>query len=341
MSLHRAPRLALALAFPIALLPLACGNSGGETSPAGTATAEAVKPPVATAAPTAATTAQSAVEHGREHGRARRGGIAGMMLSAAHDLTLKDAQQTTVAKLTEQLHAGGEAPSGEGKAYHTALAAQVRAGKIDTAKLDVLQAAMDKGMQAHKDKEAEALNGLYAALEPAQRKALVAAVRAKQAERAAKSEHKAEVAKLTDADRAKRRLDHLTKQLGLDAAQQKSVAAALAKAPPPAGGDTGREEMKKHGDAVLTAFEADGFDAKKLEAAPAAPTAPTTAKKPLGPMAEHAQLLAILVPLLKPEQREKLAAGMEKQGGRRGEGEEGGEGPGADEAPAADAPSAP
>jgi hypothetical protein len=326
MSLHRAPRFALALAFPVALL--ACGNSGSESSPASTSTAEAVKAPIATVAPTAAATAAPSAEHGRERSRGRRGGIAGMMLRAARDLDLKDAQKATVSHLAEQAHGAGEPSPSEAKDYHAALAAQVRAGKIDTAKLDVLQAAVDKGTAAHKAKEAEVLDGLHAALDPAQRKALVAAVRAKQAERTAKEAGRhAEIAKLTDADRAKRRLDHLTKQLGLDAAQQKAVAAALAKAPATPE-DAARDEMTKHTDAILTAFEADAFDAKKVDAAPAG------AKK--GPMAERAQLFAVLVPLLKPEQRETLAASLEKPGGGRH-----GEAEGSDEAPAEQAPGAP
>jgi Spy/CpxP family protein refolding chaperone len=217
------------------------------------------------------------------------------------------------------------------KEYHTALAAQVRAGKLDAAKLDALQAAADKAVQASKDKDAQVLDGLYAALDPAQRKALVAAVRAKRAEHPAPA--RPEGAKPSDAERAKKLVEHLTKELDLDAAQQKKVEALVAKAEQPAP-DAAREEMKKHADAVLVAFEADGFDAKKLEL-PAPP-----AKK--SPMALHAQLVAQLLPLLKPEQREKLAAQEEKQvsghpsphGAEGGETGMEGEGP-ADEAPAA------
>jgi Spy/CpxP family protein refolding chaperone len=119
---------------------------------------------------------------------------------------------------------------------------------------------------------------------------------------------------------AAKRLEHLTKQLDLDAAQQKKVEALVAKDDHPA-----MEEMKKHADAVLAAFEGDGFDAKKLEAAPAA------AKKG---MAQHAQFVAGLLPILKPEQREKFAAGLEKSP----RGQHGGEGAPAEEAPNEEAP---
>ncbi len=314
MSLRRAWSLSLALALPI-VVTAGCKPEEAP-APAPSATAEAVKAPVATGAPAATATAGA---HGHWKGH-RGGGVAGMLFRAAHDLELKDAQKATVEKLADQLHeapvtAGGAPgqPGAEMKAYHAALVAQVRAGKIETAKLDPLQAAVDKGQQARKDKEAEALNGLYAALEPAQRKALVAAVRAKQAEH---TEHKGEGPKAAD------RLAHLTKQLDLDAAQQKKLEPLLAKDAPP----VGHEEMKKHMDALLTAFEGDGFDAKKLETG-----GPAAGKG----MAQHAQFLTALLPILKPEQREKLALGMEKQRGGGDHGEPGGEEPPGEEPPAA------
>jgi Spy/CpxP family protein refolding chaperone len=290
---------------------LACKDSA-PPPPAATATAEAVKAPAAAApAPTAAATAPSeAAGHGKWKGRRGRG-IAGMMLHAAHSLDLKDAQKATLDKLAEQLHGDHAGPPSEMKDYHAALAAQVRAGKIDAAKLDPLEAAVDKAHQARSDKEAEVLNGLYAALEPAQRKALVAAVRAKQ------TEHQA---KMGGPDAAKHRLEHLTKQLDLDAAQQKRVEPLLAK-----DDHSAMDEMKKHSEAVLAAFEGDGFDAKKLEPAAGA------AKKG---MAQHAQFLAALLPVIKPEQREKLAAEIEKAP-RSPHGEEGAAEEGAGEAPAA------
>jgi Spy/CpxP family protein refolding chaperone len=317
MSLHRA----FGLALPIAMT-LAIGCSSTETPPpAPTATATAaVTAPVATAAPTATSAAR---DHAKKRWRGGRG-IAGMLFHAADDLDLKDAQKATVEKLAEQLRAGG--PRTEMKDYHTALVAQVRAGKIDAAKLDPLHAAVEKAEQARKDKEAEALNGLYAALEPAQRKALVAAVRAKQAEHAGKMEKKAE-----DTDWAKHHLEHLTKQVDLDAAQQKRVEPLMAKDAHPAP-DAMRDEMKKHGDAVLAAFEADGFDAKKLEAAPPA------GKK--GPQAAHVDFLTALLPILKPEQREKLAASMEKMPEGRHEGGMGPGGGGGDEEHEEEAPAA-
>ena len=293
MSLRRA----LWLAIPVALVIGCKEESAPAPAPTATATAEAIK--TATPAPTAAPTASA--DHGKHAGRGHhRPGIVGAMFRAAHDLDLKDAQKATLEKLSADMHDGG-GQFQEMKDYHAALTAQVKAGKIEQAKLDPLQAAAEKAQKARRDKEAEALNGLYAMLEPAQRKALVAAVRAKQAAHKAPDPAKAEA-------HQKQRLEHLTKTLDLDAAQQKKVEPILAKDAPPA---NVADDMKKHSDAVLTAFEGEGFDAKKLE-----PAAPPAGK---GMMASHVAFLAALLPILKPEQREKLAASYEKPHGMHGD----------------------
>src|SRR5262249_33300580 len=143
--------------------------------------------------------------------------------------------------------------------------------------------------------------------------ALVAAVRAKQAEHQAK---------MGGPDAAKHRLEHLTKQLDLDAAQQKRVEPLLAKDDPSA-----MEGVKKHSEAGLAPFQGAGFDTHKHEHAAGA------AKKG---MAQHAQYLASLLPVLKPEQREKLAAGLEKAP----RGPHGEEGAAAEEGSDGDAPAA-
>jgi Spy/CpxP family protein refolding chaperone len=291
--------------LPIAMmLPLACSNNGGAEGAANTASPPATTATAtATAAVTATATATATAKTERPRMHARRGaGIAGMLLHAAHDLDLKDAQKATLEKLAEELHGAG--PRKELKELHTSLIAEVKAGKIDTAKLSASYDAIDKAVADRHDKEIEVLNGLYAALDPAQRKALVAAVKAKQAAREA---HMAEREKKGEGDWSKRRLEHLTKELDLDAAEQKSVGALLEKGDKPmaAAMATHREEAKKRMDAVLTAFEGEGFDAKKIELA-------GPGKKLRERLEHHVQFLSQLLPLLKPEQREKLAASMEK-----------------------------
>lgn len=288
----------------IALVLPACGSKENPT-PEGAKTAATAAPTAkATAAATAAMpTATASAKAERPHHARRPTGLAGMMLHAAHDLTdLKEPQKATLEKLTEEWHAAS--PRKEIKDLHTALTAQVKAGKIEPAKLTADYDAIDKAVAARHEKAVEVLNGLYASLDPAQRKALVAAVRAKEAER---EKQAAEHEKKMNEEWSKKRLDHLTKELDLDPAQQKQVQALIDKGdrPTPADMATRREEAKKRLDAILTAFEGAGFDAKKFETA-------GPPKKLRERLERHVQFLSQLVPILKPAQRDKLAASMDK-----------------------------
>lgn len=296
-------------------MSLACTKEkdGGENAAAssvGTPIVQTAATSGSAATPTPAGSPGKHAEHARGH---REGGGVGMMLGEARNLDLKDTQKATIDKLTQQLHGDEDSSKDELKDVHASLVADVRSGKIDAVKLAPLYASMDKAMQARKEKEAEVLNGLHASLEPAQRKVLVSNVRAKQAERETHgAQRKGNLHKPGDADWNNRRLERMTKELHLDAAQQKSVGALLAKedhSKSAAAMDTMRSEMKKRTDAVLTAFEGDKFDAKKLD------LSPMPGKKLSGPMDRHIQFLSQLLPILKPEQREKLATKMSKPHG--------------------------
>jgi Spy/CpxP family protein refolding chaperone len=340
MALNRARWLVLPVAFAGAV---ACGNGGGQSGSAGPSGSGSAAVTAASAASQAATSSAAPSGAPGQGDREQRGGegrwgAAGMLFRAARDLDLKDDQKLTLEKIQRDLRAADAGPRTEFKDLHADLVAQIRSGKMDAAKLAPRYEAIDKVMQARRDQEVAALDALYAMLEPAQRKAAVAAVRAKQAEREAHAaEHKPDT-KADDADWAKRRLEHLTKDLDLDAAQQKSVQAVLAKAdhPTAATKEARKEEMKKQMDALLSAFEADGFDAKKLE------LSPSGGKKAREPMEAEVKLLSQLVPLLTPAQREKLALAVEQRvrhmnGQPGGRGGQSGYGPlledGHDEAP--------
>jgi Spy/CpxP family protein refolding chaperone len=283
---------------------VACAGGATPPAPVPTPSASVAQPP-ASSAPVEPVA--SAPKPHREHGPARAG-VAGMMLHAAHDLQLKDAQTAELDKLEQQLHPDDAPLPAEFKEYQTALAAGVRAGKIDAAKLPSLQSGVEKAMQARMDKQVEVLNGLHAVLDAGQRKALVAAVRTRQADMEKRAaERKPEGAKPAPADWDKRRLERMTKELELDAGQQKKVEALLGKTKHPAPPDMAamRDEMKKRNEAMLTAFEADAFDAKKLDMAPA------PKGKPGEGADKHVEFLNKLVAILKPPQREKLAARLE------------------------------
>jgi Spy/CpxP family protein refolding chaperone len=230
-----------------------------------------------------------------------------MMVRAAQGLDLKDAQQATVDKLEAELDVDDGARA-ELEALHDELIAGVKAGKVDATKIDPRVASIQKTIQARLDKEAAAVNALYTALEPSQRKAVTTDLRAKQEEREARFAATTKDAGAASPDLAKRRLERLTKVLDLDPAQQTKVQAILAGMPAP---PDLRAERNKQTEALLTAFEGETFDAKKLDA-----FKPGAAKARVG-VDREAQFLSQLVPVLKPEQRDVLAARLDqgKQGG--------------------------
>jgi Spy/CpxP family protein refolding chaperone len=229
----------------------------------------------------------------------RRGGMVGMFLHAARAQELKDDQKKKLDDIAAKAKPDeDDMPKDEMKAYHTELVAGVKAGKIDKAKLDTHVAAIEKVMRARKDKEHEALNAIHAVLDPAQRKAVAAKLKANPMPGQRPGGDK-------DKDMAKRRLERMTKDLGLDAEQQKKIEAIIPK-------DDAKKDMqaeaKKKMEALYDAFEKDTFDARKIDT--------PDPKKMRGPMEDEAKFLIALVPILKPEQREKLAARMSEMGGR-------------------------
>jgi Spy/CpxP family protein refolding chaperone len=260
-------------------------------------------------APLLAASVPSAPPHKRMDQGPMRGGPTGVMLHAARNLNLTEVQKATVDKL--QHEGTDDAPRVDLNEYQAVLIAGVRAGKIETEKLKPLRAAMDKAIEGRKEKDAEALNGLHAVLEPEQRKTLAATVRARQAERDGRMEaSKPDAGKPAEQGAARRRAEQITRDLELDAAQQKKVDALIAqdKQDPEQSMEAMREEMKKGMDALLSAFEAATFDAKKLD------TTATPFHRMMQDSDKHVEFLAQLLPLLKPEQREKLATRMSGKG---------------------------
>jgi len=243
-----------------------------------------------------------------------------MYFRATRDLTdLTDAQKTSLDKIMESLkEQPGDKP--EFKDFQTELLTEVRAGKIEQAKLDPKMKAIDTAMQARLDGEADNLTKLHDLLTPPQRKVLTTAVAAKQAKMEAHfMEMKdAGVAPPKAADITRLKVTRITNDLGLDATQDKAMDGVVAKATPKAEtpGDA-RTEWKQQGAALSAAFEKDTFDAKKQDFFSKAN------KKGHEGLQDHIDLLALVVPVLKPEQREKLAAKLEHpnmvpQGGPEG-----------------------
>jgi len=282
------------------LLPLALSLSIG-CSPGGGASPGATTPAAATTPASMQPRGESG-EHGADPTNA--------LLRATDGLTLTDAQKATIHSLEEQLEANEKDTGTAFQALRSDLAAQVRAGAIDTAKVQAEEGAVGSALRAHIAKEGDTINGLHAALDPSQRKAAVAAVRARHSGRAEVQPGAGAAPAPSAEDLAKRRLDHVTRELGLDATQQQQVATLLAAQPAPR--EPQKEERQRRMDALLTAFESDTFDAKTAVPAPSSsPEDMTRAGTD-----REVGFLSKLLPLLRADQRAKLASSMEHRGMR-------------------------
>ena len=315
MSTSRRANGALLLLAALASLPLACkdggcGGGGNGGAPSATATATASASASATVATTAS--ASASPERVRPQG-IRAVGATGALFRAVNTIELKDEQTATLEKIAADMREadraardvgdGGFARS-ETRDAHAALIEGVKAGKIEASRMDPHYAAIERAAKARQEREADALNRLHAALEPAQRAAVVSSVRSLDAQRAARMKAR-ERPDGGAPSFAKLRLKRYTHDLGLDADQQKKVEAILPKDDKTA---SAREEVKKQTDAVLAAFEKESFDARKLD--PGAP------KRARDPVEEQVKLFGQLLPILKPEQRERLARSLAMTGER-------------------------
>ena len=262
-------------------------------------------------------------------------GPGGMLFAAAKGLTLDATQKPKVDEAMKSLKDVDPETQADAKdamtALRTELATEVKAGKIDTAKMKPSYDAIEKAATADQEKDADAVNALHAALTPEQRKAVAADLRAKQAmmdEKMAKKDANAataDKAKGLDAFKpgegaspAARELKWMTGDLGLDEKQQKDIDALAAKDDP-----TLKQTSKRFED-LAKEFEKDTFDAKKSDL--------FKPKNLRDPLEARTATIDKVTKILKPEQREKLAAKLEKgppmhgMGGMGGMGGHGGGG---------------
>lgn len=307
----RATEIAVVFALGTAAVLAGCDDKPAEkdstpTTTASTTAASSAKPVVSAPVPAASASAPAPKHAGPPRGPG------GILFAAVKDLTLEAEQKTKVDAARDALKEvdpeNQEAAKEAVAQLRSTLAAQVKAGKIETAKLTPSYDAIEKVAKEDQEKDAEAVNALHAALNAEQRKAVAATVRAKQAavdEKIAKHDAKesTDKAKAIDAfkrpppSQGSREVRHLTADLGLDEAQQKEVEALASK-------DERSADVKKQYEALAKEFEKDTFDAKKLDL--------FKSKALRQPLEDRTKLVEKLTKLLKPEQREKLAAKIEK-----------------------------
>ncbi|MBX3184956.1 MAG: hypothetical protein KF915_20205 [Polyangiaceae bacterium] len=284
-------------ALLVVALPLACSQEPQQPAEQ--------KQEVTEAAPSAE--APEASESGKQPGNLKRhlrrpgpgGGPSAALLHAASELELTEAQRTKIAAL-QQLRPESK-PEVDHKAFQTALAEGVKAGRVDE---KLIQEQLDKGKEAaeaFRATQLKQLNELHAVLEPEQRALLVKEAKAgleeQKAHRAAMlkrvrpgllqegkgaddAEGAAKAGAAKDgAEEGKPRLpglrgmrgmrggmnplSALTRGLELTEAQQEKIDAIAAKLPKPAE-DDGDSPIDRQ-QVLLDAFVKDDFDATKLD----------------------------------------------------------------------------
>jgi hypothetical protein len=299
----------------LSALLFACNKSHGESSSGASDAGAPSSESQVELAPEAAPLASQVPNRSRRP--PRHGGLVGLILRTAHQSAGTAEQKAAVLALQDGLQ-NEEPPLTSLKDYQADLAAGIRAGQLDMAKLRADYPAIDKGVLAQEDKQAETLNALHVALDAPARHAVVASARA---HLAPMFRSRAELldggradggSAAEDASWVNSRAARAAGELGLEETQQPKVAAVLARvSTSPQVTRVHRETIRKHADAVLLAFDQDSFDAHKLDLSAAGLHAP-----PHESLEHEAVVIGQILPLLSPEQREKLASQKLRHVGR-------------------------
>ena len=219
-----------------------------------------------------------------------------LLVTALKEIELTDAQKTEIEGMLE---AGRPKDAGDHEARARELAAAIRKGTVDVASLKASgPAPMHEKMTADLDR-------LHALLNESQRQALVAAISEKAQEHEANhddAEHGPKGAK--GRGPKGNPMTFMLRELEVTDAQEKAIQTALAQAdlvPQEADFDAKRSEMRAKFKKALSDFAGADFSAK------ASLPAPDGAHGP----AKMLEVMAVVVPLLTAEQREKLADRIE------------------------------
>jgi Spy/CpxP family protein refolding chaperone len=296
MSAFRTAMCWPALGVVLALAGVGCSGHAGAPGVASTSQEEVAQQ--------AATPAAAAPAEARHHHAPR--GPDFLLHAALHEsIGLTDAQRSSIQQLETSAHPAQ--PHTFDQARASALAAAVRAGKVDTTAF-AAQGPTDADQSAWRASAAKSLDALHGILTADQRTALVAAI----------TNHEAKHRSMDMADRDGRHanaqrmpMGHLLEGLSLTQSQLDAIHAAF-QANKPSDADRASmkaafESMRADRAAKLQSFASESFDSTAFLAPPAG--APALAPK------EHvdhmAKDLAIVVPLLDANQREQLAQRIE------------------------------
>lgn len=250
------------------------------------------------------------------------GGPEVLLFAALHELDLTDAQEAAIQGALDKAAPGPRERGPREGAPLGALAAGVRAGKIDAPAVLAKVGSPNKGAEERMAAVAGAIQTLHATLTEEQRRELVDVLEERAAEHgpAGRRDDRRPAGPPPGEEgeagpEAARPLAHLLRGLELTDAQREEVGRALeAQRPTTAQREAMRERMEAvHEEmrARLEAFAGASFDAKAFLAPPAG----ADARGPAGmahPLERLVKDLAVVVPILEPAQREALAALLEK-----------------------------
>jgi Spy/CpxP family protein refolding chaperone len=247
------------------------------------------------AASNAVTTTPAKEDH-EKHPRAHVGGPELLIFAALHEpINLTAEQRSTIEGLVHRPKPEGGRPAPD-KAKTAELASAIRAGTIDAAKLHADH--QPNLLKEHTAALAAKIATLHQTLTRDQRAALVDAVAAKHQHHRAVAHHELPL-------RGEGHLGHLLDGLDVTQAQRDQIHAKLEAERPAPPTEADIAAMKKEHEAKLQSFKDETFDANAFVAPPAQLRASSLADR-------MAKDLQIVVSVLTPEQREKLAQKIEQ-----------------------------
>ena len=228
---------------------------------------------------------------------------AALLFRATRTLPLDVDRRSTIGALDDELAISRAHVSAAFEDLKAVLVAGIRGGRIDRARIANDEDAIEETMQVHVNETIHALDSLHALLVGAQRIAVVEAARSN-LEPVGGGPPSTEGIEV----RNRHKLDELVSALRLDAGQRDRVWALVDKTP--SAMESPYETRRQRAEALFAAFEAPTFDARTVVTAPGE----TNVRERVD---ERVSFVCDLVPMLRPDQREKLAALVEDRWTRR------------------------
>ena len=273
--------------------------AGFGLSAAGTHAAQAPSPAGGTSTSSATPAEDQAASELKEHHRHHHhGGVTKFIAMSLDTLGTDDSKRPQVEKLQSDLHTQ-MAPAREAeKSLQLVLADGMTAGAVDAGKVDAAIARLTTAADAAHGASLDTLNKLHAILSPPERAALVDKVQAHwEVWRQVNQEE------LPDGRERGGQLAELTEEAKLTPNQVTKISAALHTAMAGLSGKFDPKKGEAHVHAFSTAFAGDSFDAKAVTSNANGHLASRGATR-------MALFYETVTPLLTPEQRTKIAAGL-------------------------------